>query len=93
MSEIDKVVIGTAGVMGGRALVVSMLGAKTPLASLPQGAFFDSVPRLVSTAPEAIGELGLGHVLPFSQNSTTLQVILSWLYVLQPFQFIKHLHS
>ena len=57
--EIDEAVIGTAGVVGGGALIVSMLGAKIPLTGLPQGAFFDCMSRLISTAPKAIWEFWL----------------------------------
>ena len=81
MPEVDKAVVGTAGIVGGGALVVSMLGAEAPLTSLPQGAFFDHMPRLVSAAPKAVGELGLGPMLPLAQDSAALQVILSWLYI------------
>ena len=79
--KVDEAAIGAARVMGGGALIVSVLGAKTPPAGLPQGALFNHVPGLVSAAPEAIGELGLGSMSPLAQNSAALQVILSWFYV------------
>ena len=66
MPKVDEAAIGTAGVVGGGALVVSVLGAKAPLAGLPQGALFDHVPGLVSTAPEAVRELGLGSMSPLA---------------------------
>ena len=81
MPKVDEAAIGTAGVMGGGALIVSVLSAETPLASLPQGAFLNCMPRLVSTAPEAIRELGLGSMSPLAQDSTALQVVFSWLHV------------
>ena len=37
--------------------------------------------RFVSAASEAVRELGLGSMLPLAQDSTTLQVVLSWFYV------------
>ena len=81
MPEIDKAAIGAARIVGGGAIVVSVLGAKAPLASLPQGAFFDCMPWLVSAASEAVGELGLGPVSPLAQDSTVLQVVLPWFHV------------
>ena len=48
--EVDKTVIGAAGVMRGGALIVSVLGAEAPPAGLPQWAFFNRMPRFVSAA-------------------------------------------
>ena len=42
------------------------------------------MPRFVSAAPEAVGELGFGSVSPLIQDGATLQVVLSWLYVGRP---------
>ena len=84
MPEVDKAAIGAAGVVGGGALVVSMLGAETPLTSLPQGALFDCMPGLVGAAPEAVRKLGLGPMSPFAQDSAALQVVLSWPYIRWP---------
>ena len=81
MPEIDKAATGTAGVMEGGALIVSVLGTEAPPASLPQGAFFDRMPGLVGTAPKAVGELGLGSMSPLAQDGAALQVILPQLYV------------
>ena len=81
MPKVDEAAIGAAGIMGGGAFVVGVLGAEAPSASFPQRALFDCVPGLVSTAPEAIGELGLGSISPLTQNSAALQVVLPWLHV------------
>ena len=66
MPKVDEAAIGAAGIMGGRTLIVSVLGAKTPPTGLPQGALFDCVPGLVSAASEAVRELGLGPVSPLA---------------------------
>ena len=81
MPKVDEAAIGAAGVMGGGALIVSVLGAKTPPASLPQGALLDGMSGLVSAAPEAVGKLGFGAMPPLAQDSPALQVIFSRLYV------------
>ena len=79
--KIDEAAIGAAGVMGGGALIVSVLGAKTPPAGLPQGALFDCVPGLVGTAPETVGELGFGTMSPLAQDSLALQVVFPRLHI------------
>ena len=66
MPEIDEAAIGATGVMGGGALIMSMLGAETPLAGLLQGAFLNRMPGLVSAASEAVGELGFGTMSPLA---------------------------
>ena len=81
MPKVDETAVGAARVVGGGALIVSVLSAKAPPASLPQGAFFDRVPWLISTALEAIRELGFGSMPPLAQNSAALQVVFSWLHV------------
>ena len=60
---------------------MSMLGTEAPPAGFPQGAFFNCMSRLVSAAPEAIRELGLGSMSPLAQDGAALQVILPWFYV------------
>ena len=84
MPEVDEAAIGTAGVMGGGTLIVSMLSAEAPLTGFPQRAFFNRMPRLVGTAPEAVRKLGFGSMSPLAQNSMVLQVILSWFYISWP---------
>ena len=81
MPKVDKAAIGAAGVMGGGALVVSVLGAKTPPTGLPERAFFYRMSRLISAASEAIWELGFGLMMPLAHDSTMLQIVFSWLYI------------
>ena len=78
MPKVDKAAIGAAGIVGGGALIVSVLGAETPPAGLPQRAFFDRMPGFISTAPEAVGKLGFGSVSPFAQDGTAFQVVFPW---------------
>ena len=81
MPKVDEAAIGAAGVMGGGALVVSVLGAEAPSTGLPQGAFFNRMPRFVSVTPEAIRELGLGSMPSLAQDGAALQVVLSWFHI------------
>ena len=81
MPKVNKAAVDAAGIMGGGALIMSVLGAETPPASLPQGAFFNRMPWFVSAAPKAIREFGLGSMSSLAQNSAALQVVFSWLHV------------
>ena len=81
MPKVNKAAIGAAGIARRRALIVSVLGAEAPPAGLPQWAFFDHMSGLVSTAPKAVRELGLGSMPPLAQDSAALQVVLPWFYV------------
>ena len=81
MPKVNEAAIGAAGIVGGGALIVSVLGTETPPAGLPQGAFFNRMPWLVSTAPKAVWELGLGSMSPLTQDSAALQVVFSWFHV------------
>ena len=66
MPKVDKAMVALARVVGGGALVISVLGTEAPPAGLPQGAFLNHMPRLISAAPEAIGELGFGPMTPLA---------------------------
>ena len=78
MPKVDKAVISATRVMRGRAIVVSMLGTKTPAASLPKGAIFDNMTRSVMVALETIGELDLSSSTPLSKYDAIFQTVFSF---------------
>ena len=84
MPKVDEAAIGAARVVGGGTFIVSVLGTEAPLTGFPQGAFFDCVPWLISTTPEAIRELGFGSMSPLAQDGTAFQVIFPWFHVRWP---------
>ena len=55
--KVNEASVSRARVMGGGAIVMSMLGAKTPATSLPKGAIFDDVTRNILVASEAVWKL------------------------------------
>jgi len=77
MPKIDKAAIGCTGIVGGGALVVSMLSTEAPMACLPKGAVFDNVARSVVIAFEAVGELDLSSPVPLAKYGTVFQNIFS----------------
>jgi len=78
MPKIDEAVIGCTGVVGGGALVVSVLSTEAPTACLPKGAVFDNVTRSVIIAFEAVGELDLSSLVPLAKYSMVFQTIFSF---------------
>jgi len=76
--KVDKATVSYTGVMGGGALVVSVLGTKTPAASLPKGTIFDNVTRSVVVAFETVGELDLSSSMLLAKYSTVFQTIFSF---------------
>jgi len=66
MSTRDSAVLSVSLFMGAVALVMHMLGTKTPMTRLPEGTLlFDVIgPRLI--AFEAIGELGFASSTPLA---------------------------
>jgi len=81
MPKVDEAVTGCAGSMRGGAIVVSMLGAKTPTTSFPKGAFFNPMAWGVLIAPQAIWELDLSSLALLAEYCTALQVIFSFFHV------------
>jgi len=77
VSKVDKAAIGCTGVVGGRALVVTVLSTEAPTACLPKGAFFDSVTRSVIIAFETVGELDLSSSASLAQYGTVFQTVFS----------------
>jgi len=67
--------------MGRGAVVISMLGTKTPVAGLPKGAFFDPMTRIILAALETIGELELGSLASLAKYRTALQIVVSLFYI------------
>ena len=78
MPKVDKAVINTAGVMRGGALIVSVLGAEAPAASLPQGAVFDDVTRGIMVAFETVGELDLSSPTPLAEYGAVFKIVFSF---------------
>ena len=58
---------------------MSMLGAKTPVAGLPKGAFFDPVAGCVLVAPETVWENDLVSLMPLAKYGATFQTVFSFL--------------
>jgi len=77
MPKVDKAAINTAGIMGRGTLVVSMLGAEAPAASLPQGAVFDDVTRGVVVAFETVGELDLSSPTLLAKYGAVFKTVFS----------------
>jgi len=66
MNMRDSAVLSVALFMGAIALVVHMLGAKTPMTRLPEGTLlFDVIGTQLITF-EAIGELGFASSTPLA---------------------------
>ena len=81
MAKVDEAAVGAARVVGRGTLIMGMLGTEAPPTGLPQGAFFDCMPWLISAAPEAVQELGFGSMSSLAQNRVALQVVLSRFYI------------
>jgi len=81
MSEVDKAAISCAGSVRGGAVVVGVLGTKTPTASLPKGALFNPVTRIILIAPEAIWELELSFSMLLAKDSVALQTIFPFFHI------------
>jgi len=78
MSEVDETAVNAAGIIRGGALVVSVLGAEAPAASLPQGTVFDDVTRGVVVALETVGELDLSSPASLAKYSTVFKTFFSF---------------
>jgi len=78
VSKLDKAVINCAGVVGGGALVVSMLGAETPAACLPKGALLDPVTGCILIAPEAIQKDDVVSLTSLAEYSAVFQIVFSF---------------
>ena len=78
MPKVDEAAIDTAGIMGGGAVVVSMLGTKTPVASLPKRAVFDDMARSVMVALETIRELDLSSLTSLAKYDAVFQTVFSF---------------
>ena len=78
MSKVDKAAINTAGIMGEGTIVVSVLGTKTPAASLPKGAIFDNMTQSVMVAFKTVGELYLSSSTPLAKYDAVFQTIVSF---------------
>ena len=57
---------------------MSVLGAKTPAASLPKGAIFNNMTRSVVVALETIGELDLSSLTPLAKYGVAFQIVFSF---------------
>ena len=66
MNSGDGAKLGVTLLVGNRAVVVCMLGTKTPAARLPEGALLLDVIGVRLIALEAIGELGLASLTPLA---------------------------
>ena len=66
MSIRDSAVLSVALLMGMVALVVRMLGTKTPTTRLPEGTLLSDVIGAQLIAFEAIGELGFASLTPLA---------------------------
>jgi len=66
MSGRDSAVLSIALLVGAIALVVYVLGAKTPMTRLPEGALLFDMIRTRLVAFEAIGELGFASLTPLA---------------------------
>jgi len=47
---------------------MGMLSTEAPVASLPEGTFFNPMTGVVLTAPEAVWELDFGPLMPLSKH-------------------------
>jgi len=62
----DSAVLSVALFMGAVALIMRMLGTKTPTTRLPEGTLLFDMIRLRLIAFEAIGELGFASSTPLA---------------------------
>ena len=76
--KVNETAIGCTGVVGGRALIVTMLSTEAPAACLPKGTFFDSVARSVIIAFETVGELDLSSSMPLAQYGAAFETVFSF---------------
>ena len=66
MSGRDSAILSVALLVGTIALVVCMLGAKTPTTHLPEGTLLFDVVRARLVAFEAVGEFGFASSTPLA---------------------------
>jgi len=78
VSKVDKATVSCTGVVGGGALIVSMLSAETPTTRLPKGAFLDPMTGCVLVAPEAVWENDLVSLTPLAKYSMAFQTVFSF---------------
>ena len=77
MPKIDEAVVDTAGIVGGGALVVSVLGTKAPVAGLPKRAIFNDVTRSVVVAFKTVGELDLSSPTLLAKYGAVFKTVFS----------------
>ena len=77
MPKIDKTAVSCARIVRGGAIIVGMLGAKTPVASLPQGALFNPMTRFILIASEAVWELDFVSLTSFAKYCTVFPTVFS----------------
>jgi len=78
VSKIDEAAVSCARDVRGGAIIVGMLGAKTPATSLPQGALFNPMTRFVLIASEAVWELDFVSLTSFAKYCTMFQTVFSF---------------
>ena len=66
VSRGNGTILSVALLVGAVAVVVCMLGAKTPATCLPEGALLRDMVRTRLVALEAIGELGFASSTPLA---------------------------
>ena len=75
MPKVDEAVISCTGVMRRGAIVVSMLGAKAPAASLPKGTLLNPMTGFVLIAPETIREFDLVSPMSLAEYCATFSTV------------------
>ena len=78
VSKIDKTPISSARVMGGGALVMSMLSTKTPTACLPKRALLNPVTGCILIALEAVWEGDIVSSTLLAKHGTVFQTVFSF---------------
>ena len=66
MSGRDSTILSIALLVGTIALVVCMLGTKTPTTRLPEGTLLSDMVRARLVAFEAVGEFGFASLMPLA---------------------------
>ena len=78
VSKIDETPISSARVMGGGALVVSMLSTKTPTACLPKRALLNPMTGCILIALEAVWEDDVVSSMPLAKHGAVFQTVFSF---------------
>jgi len=77
--KVDKATISCTGIVGGGALIVSVLSTEAPAACLPKGALLNPVTGCILIAPEAIWKDDLVSSTPLTKYHMVLQTVFSFL--------------